>query len=159
MTARFSRWKLALALLGSAGFVAVSIWMIGSPEFPGMIVKTFSALGIAFFGAVALYAVWSLFDRRPVLIINKDSVFDRRSMDRAIPWSEVLAVSSLTIRKREFFYIDIGQPADRYTDHPLKVWLLNLNQGFAPGVVISPYFLDSKPEVVRNAVERFSPEL
>lgn len=156
MTARFSLTKLVLTLLGSLGFVVLSGWMIGRPDFSDT-TKFFCVLGVAFFGAVAVYAARSLFDRRPVLVIDETTIFDRRSMDQPIPWSEVRGIATVTMRGRPFYYLDIGEPADRYTRGALKRWLLNANQGFAPGVVVSPHSLDVKPLAVREALTRLAP--
>jgi hypothetical protein len=156
MTARFSLAKLVLTLVGATGFVVLSLWMIGRPDFSDT-AKFFCVVGVAFFGAVALYAARSLFDRRPVLVIDARSVFDRRSMDVPIPWTEVRGIATVTLRNREFYYLDIGEPADRFTRGAIKRWLLNVNQNYGPGVTVSPHSLDVKPAEVREALARFAP--
>lgn len=157
MIARYSLAKLLLTLLGAAGFVVACAWMLLSPVF-GDIIKFMAVVGALFFGAVAVYALVALFDRRPVLSIDEGGVFDRRSMDRKIPWSEVEGISRVLVRGKAFYYLDIGQPADRFTSHGLKRWLVNLNQGFADGLVVSPHSLDVKAKAVETALETYSPD-
>jgi hypothetical protein len=156
MVARFSLVKLLLTLAGAIGFVVLSLWMIGRPDFSDT-AKFFCVVGVAFFGAVALYAAGSLFDRRPVLVIDAQAIFDRRSMDTPIPWAEVRGIATVTLRNREFYYLDIGEPADRFTRGAPKRWLLNVNQNYGPGVTVSPHSLDVKPAEVREALARFAP--
>lgn len=156
MSARFSLGKLLLTLAGAIGFVVLCLWMISRPDF-GDTVKFFCVVGVAFFGAVALYAAGSLFDRRPVLVIDAETIFDRRSMDQPIPWADVRGIATVTMRNRDFYYLDIGEPADRFTRGAIKRWLLNINQNYGPGVTVSPHSLDVKPAAVREALARFAP--
>jgi len=156
MIARFNPGKLALGLVGAVGFTVLGLWMISQPDFTDM-TKFFCVVCVVFFGAVGLYAARSLFDRRPVLVIDAQAVFDRRSMDQPIPWAEVRGISTVSLRGRDFYYLDIGQPADRFTRAPFKRWLLNANQSFAPGVTVSPHSLDVKPASVGEALMRFAP--
>ena len=157
MIARYAIFKLALTAVGAALFVAVSGWMLGSPDF-GDIIKFIAVIAILVFGGAGLYALVAIFDRRPVLTIDDTGVFDRRSMDRKVPWSEVHGISAITVRGKPFYYLDVGEPLNRFTDNGLKRWFLGLNQGFSKGITVSPHSLDVAPGAIREALEAHSPE-
>jgi hypothetical protein len=89
-----SRAKMSLILLGSIAFVGIGIW-IGTPavarEQPLWKVVVASYVGVPFFGACGLYAVYRLAIRRPALEIDSTGITDSASAVGAgrLSWDEV----------------------------------------------------------------------
>ena len=156
MIARYSRGKILATLIGAIVFVGLGAWLFVSPEF-GDKAKLAGMASVLFFGLVAVVAARALFDKRPVLTIDETQVFDRRSMDRPIPWTEVAGIAETSINGKAFYYLDIGDPVDRFTTGRYKRWLLNANQGFGRGVTVSPHSLNASPATVRDALLSHAP--
>ncbi len=157
MVARYAVAKLMVTAIGAALFVALCGWLLAG-DLPASDVVRFAAMvGVVFFAAVGAVAARSLFDRRAVVTIDETGVFDRRSMDRKVPWSEIEGVEAISVRGKPFYYLNVGDPVDRFTTSGLKRWLLNANHGFASGVAVSPHSLDVAPQAIREALVRYAP--
>lgn len=89
-----SRAKMSLVLLGSVAFVAIGVW-IGTPGvargLPIWKVVIASYIGVPFFAACGLYALYRLATHRPALEIDSTGITDAASAVGAgrLSWDEV----------------------------------------------------------------------
>jgi len=89
-----SRTKISLVLLGSIAFVVIGVW-IGTPGVARRValweVVIGSYVGVPFFAACGLYAVYRLVSRRPALEIDSTGITDAASAIGAgrLSWDEV----------------------------------------------------------------------
>jgi hypothetical protein len=89
-----SRAKMSLVLLGSMAFVAIGVW-IGTPgvarglEIWKVVIASY--VGVPFFAACGLYAVYRLATHRPALEIDSTGIADAASAVGAgrLSWDEV----------------------------------------------------------------------
>ena len=120
-----SKWKIALLVLGSCGFVAAGVWFLyvdaaairtgRSYRFFGhdpLVVRAFGVVTVGFFGLCALYGLRKLFDRRPGLIFNNSGIVDNASAVSPgfIPWSEVVGSGVLQIQKEKMLVVVVADP-------------------------------------------------
>jgi|KBSSwiStaDraftv2_1062776.scaffolds.fasta_scaffold170907_3 hypothetical protein len=88
-----SRWKLVLLLLGAAGFVALSAWLltlhVGWMERSRIVPAAIA--GIGFFGLIFLYCVYRLVRWRPILIVDAEGIVEQSSLISVgrLRWDEV----------------------------------------------------------------------
>ncbi|HET8948280.1 MAG TPA: STM3941 family protein [Candidatus Polarisedimenticolia bacterium] len=96
------RRKLILVLLGAAGFVAVSAWLLTLHVgwMAGARVVPAAIAGIGFFGLVFLYCVYRLVRWRPALIIDADGIVEQSSLISVgrLRWEEVDCVVPYVFR-------------------------------------------------------------
>jgi hypothetical protein len=88
------RRKLLLLVLGSAGFVAIGIWLASGGAEGGISPwKRFAAtwLGIPFFGFAGCYGLYRLLRPQPALLIDEAGITDRSTASAAglIRWEEI----------------------------------------------------------------------
>lgn len=88
-----SRWKTALAFLGSVGFVSLGCFLIADSN--GRLDDLFMVLiggsAILLFGATGLYTAYRLIRPAPALRINEVGIYDNASMSSVglVNWEEV----------------------------------------------------------------------
>ena len=88
-----SRWKLVLVLLGAAGFVAVSLWLLTLHV--GWIAEArvvpAAIAGLGFFGLVFSYCVYRLVRWRPILVIGAEGLVEQSSLISVgrLRWDEI----------------------------------------------------------------------
>lgn len=120
-----SKWKIALLVLGSCGFVAAGVWFLyvdaaairtgRSFRFFGhdsLVVRAFGVVTVGFFGLCALYGLRKLFDGRPGLVFNNSGIVDNVSAVSPgfIPWSEVVGSGVLHIQKEKMLVVVVADP-------------------------------------------------
>lgn len=92
---RRSRGKLALLVLGSAAFVALSLWMLTLEDTEiSALHQVVAVVGVAFFGLALLYGLRALLDPRPGLVVRAEGFEDHSSPVAVgfVPWSDVTAI-------------------------------------------------------------------
>ncbi|MDO9335039.1 MAG: STM3941 family protein [Caulobacter sp.] len=72
---------MILLTLGSAAFVAAGAFMLSRPEAFGIRGQIAGVLAVTVFGLFGLIGLWRIFDRKLVLRIDAQGVFDRRIAD------------------------------------------------------------------------------
>jgi hypothetical protein len=135
-----SRIKMLLVLLGAIAFVVMSIW-IATPDIARIVapweVFIASYIGVPFFAACGLYAIYRLVWRRPALEIDSTGITDAASALGAgyLSWSEVGRVVLYKFQGQSMLGIfpkDLESFLSRR--HPIRRRLirLNLDLGCAP---------------------------
>ncbi|MEE4453742.1 STM3941 family protein [Novosphingobium resinovorum] len=113
-----SRWRIALILLGSLGFVAIAAWMVGafgtppaSDRYAPAVVAAIGWAGIAFFGLCAAVAVRRLFARGVELRIDGRGIHWTRWSDETIPWREITDVTVWRYRGQRTIILHLRNPS------------------------------------------------
>jgi hypothetical protein len=125
-----SKKKIALAILGSSAFVAIGIWLLSLDEANIRFNRSFrllfnnptfayglGILSIVFFGALALFFVKKIFDKKPGLIFSNSGIVDNASAVAAgfIPWSEVTGSHIFEMPQQKMLIIMVTDP-QKYVD-------------------------------------------
>jgi hypothetical protein len=88
-----SRWKLILVLLGAAGFIVASAWLLTLDVgwMAGSRVVPAAVAGLGFFGLVFVYCVYRLVRWRPILVIDGEGIVEQSSLISVgrLRWDEV----------------------------------------------------------------------
>ena len=133
---RFNRIKTLLyciAALILAGFTVVILY--ASFE-RGSVIAIIVALvlclaGVLFFGFIFLYLIRTLFDRRPMLIIDRDGITDNSSAAALgfIPWSDLGEARVTTLAGNEFVELRLRHEEKYFeTMSGLKKLLIKANR-------------------------------
>jgi hypothetical protein len=130
-----SRIKTLLVLLGAAAFVVACIW-IGSPGIARRVapweVFIASYIGVPFFAACGLYALYRLIWRRPALEIDSTGITDAASALGAghLTWPEVDHIVLYKFYGQLMLGIHPKDPDSILSRlHPVRRSLLKLNNG------------------------------
>ena len=89
-------------------FILIGLWAInreqkGSFDF---IMGYFCA---GFFGLTIPIGIWSIFDRKPQLIINENGIWDRTLKQNEIKWEQITAAHILDIHSQKFISIAVDK--------------------------------------------------
>jgi len=135
-----SRLKATLVFLGAIAFVVLGIW-IGSPGMRSRVspleVILGSYLGVPFFGACGLYALYRIVIRRPALEIDWTGITDTSSAISAghLNWEEIDHVVLYRYHSQPMLGIvpkDLGGFLNRLGSIRRSMLQLNLRLGIAP---------------------------
>jgi hypothetical protein len=125
-----SKTKILLAILGTCAFVAIGIWFLTLDE---AIIRTSSSyrllfnepmyarglgiVSIVIFGALALFFVKKLFDKKPGLVFNNSGIVDNASAVAVgfIPWSEITGYDIFEMPQQKMLIIMVKDP-QKYVD-------------------------------------------
>lgn len=125
-----SKTKITLAILGSAAFVAIGIWMLSLDEASirssrsfrlfwnnPMYVQVLGLLSILCFGLVGLFFFKKLFDKKAGLVFSNSGIVDNASAAAAgfIPWSEVMGADIFEMAQQKMLIIHVRDP-QKYVD-------------------------------------------
>jgi hypothetical protein len=120
-----SKTKIVLAILGTGTFVAIGAWFLLLDD---EIIRTSSSyrllfnepmyargLGIAaivIFGALELFFIKKLFDKKPGLVFNNSGIIDNASAVAAgfIPWSEITGYDIFEMPQQKMLIIMVSEP-------------------------------------------------
>lgn len=110
-----SKGKIALLLLGSVGFVVLSLWLwsvADTQALASLFLRLLAVSGIAFFGLCGIFACIKLFDGRPGLIIDDEGIVDNSSAAAVgrIPWNEITGIRVSEISGHLILTIDVIDP-------------------------------------------------
>lgn len=93
--------KAILLTLGSILFVVVGLWIASDPKVDKFIVAM-GWIGAGFFTLGIVAGLYSIFDKRPQIILNTTGVFDRTIYKGFIPWDVIMDAYPFNIRGAKF---------------------------------------------------------
>jgi hypothetical protein len=98
---------------------------------PGSFAEFFGYVGVLFFGACALVAVWkALTSHGPVVTITQEGIRDRRIASDLIPWSAVNDISTWQHRRQRFMVLAVDPAVEAGLDLTrMARWTRNANRG------------------------------
>lgn len=154
LMARYSAWRLALYLVGSVALAAGGALMLdhsraGSTNF---------VLGLAaslFFAWAAVVLCLRLFDKREILVLDHRGLFDRRVVDKTIPWNAVSGVRERRIYKQVYFTISLARPVREFSGSRYKRFLLAINRPFGGDLYVSARGLSVDTKRLRETLNTF----
>ncbi len=89
---RLSPWRMIGTIAVSAAFVLISLFITPAHGAIGEVVGGF---GVAFFGFIALVALWRLLALRgPIVTVSPRGVRDTRVTGEIVPWSAIRNIST-----------------------------------------------------------------
>lgn len=126
LSARYSRSKLLMYTALSIGFVLIGLWILRDPDPSGK--ALFSAwVGIVFFGPVAFVLARRLSHEGEVLRVDRYGVFDRRAMDRPVPWGSIRGITERRVRHNVIFNLHLTRPLEDFIDSRARRAFMSLN--------------------------------
>ena len=89
---RLSPWRMIGVVAVGVGFVLLLLFIAPAHGIIGWVIGWF---GVAFFGLIALIAIWRLLALRgPILMISPRGIRDVRLTGVVVPWSAIRSVST-----------------------------------------------------------------
>jgi hypothetical protein len=98
-----ARWKHALLLIGSVGFVFAGVAMLVKGNWFGWVAIVFFGSGIPIF-------IWQIVDARPRLVIDEHGVVDRTLGVGRIDWADIEAAHVFSISGNDFISLELRDP-------------------------------------------------
>ncbi|MFF3923003.1 STM3941 family protein [Paenibacillus lactis] len=131
--------KVTKLLLGSLIFVALGIFMIYAGAGDRQIVLVIIGfLCTLFFGALLVFFMRKLVQRKPALVINDEGIIDRSSYVSvgAIPWSEIKGMDIYQVMNERFIGIEVHHPEEILARLPgWKQKLMRMNKGMTNATI------------------------
>lgn len=113
-----SKWRIALLILLSAGFVSIGLWMaaiIGpmptSHRYSPAFMFVIGWLSIIFFGFCGVVAIKRFFDTGEQLRIGSSGVRVRTWSDQTIPWTEITNVTIWSYKRQRTIILHLRDPS------------------------------------------------
>jgi hypothetical protein len=105
-----SKTKVTLLVVGSALFVALSVWMLARGG--SVVAMTAAIAGLLFFGLCGAVGIKKLFETKAGLIINRRGIHDSSSGVAAgfIPWSDIEGFSMFVIHNQKMVVVKVVDP-------------------------------------------------
>lgn len=100
--------------------------------------------------------VLRLFDREPVLVIDETGIFDRRWVDRAIPWTGVAWSSVARIGGQSSIWLKLSTPLSDYTTGGSKGLFARLG-AFTGMLTLSCTELNVSADAIQTAIDQYLP--
>jgi hypothetical protein len=136
-----SRPRIALLILGSIGFVATGLWMIGAfgdpPEmnrYSPLFITIIGWASILFFGFCGFMGIKLLFDRDEQVRINASGVYWKRWSDQTILWADITDVGVWEHHRQKAIILNLRDPA-RYRSSTMMGKLSGANRALTGGDV------------------------
>ena len=173
-----SKNKIYLLLFGVVVFLVGGFWMFIEPEnarlFYNPIIKRFLYLnsesiqiigivGIIFFGAIGIYGIKKLFDKKAGLIIDTNGITDNSNATSIglIEWNDILRIRTKQVMSTKFLLIDIVNP-EKYIEKAknriqAKLMKVNLNMYETPLSITSntlKYDFGELEELIKKELKR-----
>ncbi|MEW6208222.1 MAG: STM3941 family protein [Acidobacteriota bacterium] len=154
--------------VGALTFVATGIYFAvdrQSLRLPLWVIVISSYIGVPFFGLGFIYACYRLFVPKPLLIINRDGIFDNASAVGAgmLRWEEIAEIFTYTFWGERFLgIIPINPETVMNRQSSIKRFLMKLNRGLKlapinipqPGLPMSVDELQSMIEEYRSRLNK-----
>ncbi len=117
-----SKNKLFLGIGGSILFVFLGVWLFSNADSfqensfrllrNPMIVKGVGIVGILFFGAIGIFGIKKLFDKKIGLIIDSNGITDNSNASSVglIEWSDITNITTEQVMSTKFLLIDVTNP-------------------------------------------------
>jgi hypothetical protein len=129
-----SKKKLWLSIAGCIGFVAIGIYILTSladeqSRVSPLIAKAVGIASIVLFGALGIFAVLKLSDKKPGLIVDDAGITDNASAVAAglILWKDITGIRTEQISTTKFLLIDTINP-ERYMEvSSVKKGIMRMN--------------------------------
>jgi hypothetical protein len=166
------RRKIVLGFVGTVVFVAVGIWLVMLDDSRVASGKSFRllmnspllahALGVVsilFFGALGVFLVKKVFDKKPGLVFSAGGLLDNAGATAAglIPWEDIDGYDVLEISGRKMLIVMVGDP-QRYIERGNAVRrrlnLANFNMAGSP-ISISTRTLRTNLDELIDLFERY----
>jgi hypothetical protein len=173
-----SKNKIYLLLLGVIIFLIAGFWMFIEPENAGRFynpmlkrflylnsetIQIIGIVGIVFFGAVGIYGIRKLFDKKAGLIIDKNGITDTSNATSIglIEWNDILRIRTKEVMSTKFLLIDIENP-EKYIKKAksgiqAKLMKVNLNMYKTPLSITSntlKYDFGELEELIKKELKR-----
>ncbi|MEM1312455.1 MAG: STM3941 family protein [Patescibacteria group bacterium] len=156
VTINFSKFKLALGLIGSTIFVSGGLFLIVVAPLRLAIDEALTTdpviyfiVGLAnilFFGYAGLFFIKTLLSSKPAIIINTKGVFDNSNATSIgfIPWEDIEQIKKLKVLNQKFIALILKDPQSYLNREPnfvrRKIMEYNLKYYHSP-ISISCNFL------------------
>lgn len=129
ITIPLSKGKLLLSTLGAFAFVVIGFWFVLAPpsrtgsSLESTLLIVLGLLSILFFGGIAILVIRKLFDSRPGLIIDEQSLTDNSGGLSAgqILWQDIEDFKVLQIQRQRLILVLVKNPQD-YIDRQSNAW-------------------------------------
>ncbi|MFD2184458.1 hypothetical protein [Rhodoplanes azumiensis] len=105
---------------------------------------------------IVIRYVRRIFDDAPVLSIDESGVYDRRWLDRPIPWDKITWSGVARIGFQSSIWLKLAVPLSDYTSGGAKRRLANLG-AFTGMLVVNCSDLDVRAEAIQACIERYLP--
>jgi hypothetical protein len=118
----FSKKKLYLGVIGSIVFVVLGVLMFliaaeygdGSERLlrNEIVLKMIGGVGVLFFGAIGIFLIIKLSDKRPGLVLDASGITDNSHGASAgfIPWSDITQITTKQVMATKFLLIHVKKP-------------------------------------------------
>ena len=115
----FNKWKLLLAIIGSALFVWLGIYLVfiwtedPSTSYP-LVKKIVGGISILFFGAVGLFGIYKLVLNKSALVISDEGILDNSSSTSfgLIKWETITGFKIEEMMSQKFLVIHVTNPEE-----------------------------------------------
>ncbi len=157
-----SKLRIALLILGSAVFVALGFWMIGtfgpppeSQRYGPAFIKIIGWVAIIFFGFCGLAIAKMLFDSDEQVRINALGIYWKRWSSQTIPWSEITDVGVWEYQRQKSIILNLRDPA-RFPSSTVMGKLAAANRALTGGdIAITLSGTDGRFDEAMAAIEHF----
>jgi hypothetical protein len=122
LAVRHSRWQLSAVVALSGGLAYLCV--LGVDASDNWFSRIFSAVLIPLFAYPGLLAVRRFFDTADILRIDATGLYDKRVVDRVVPWHAVAFVRETKIGYQRFFFVMLDEPVEHFVDSPFRRWWL-----------------------------------
>jgi hypothetical protein len=145
-----SRTKITFLLLGSAAFIAASVWLWANadriPRRNPLYVEAVAIAGVGFFGLCGFYALVKIFDGAPGLIVDVEGIVDNSSAVSAgrIPWSDIRGFKITSVHKQKFLTIEV---------YNAETYLQRASFLKRPLVALNMKYFDSPVQISANTLK------
>ena len=126
-------------------------------------IQIIGIVGIVFFGAIGIYGIRKLFDKKAGLIIDKNGITDNSNATSIglIEWNDILRIRTKEVMSTKFLLIDIENP-EKYIKKAknriqAKLMKVNLNMYETPLSITSntlKYDFGELEELIKTELKR-----
>ncbi len=131
-----SKRKTAVLAMGALTFVALCYWLLNNAESIGD-AQIIPLIGLVFFGACAIYAMYRLFVPKPSLIINEKGITDDSSAISFgfLSWDEIEKIYISNVINQAFLSIlpkNVDEQLKKFSGIKQKIFKKNISLTGAP---------------------------
>ena len=153
--ARYAMGKSSLLLLGGVFFVAICIWAIDRADGFRAIL---AGLGAVFFGICVALILSTLFDRRDILVVDRNGFRDLRLSSKPIAWRNVTALGEWSHRGQRFILVTLRVPLDKSSQTTFQSLTVQVNRWFTGhDLYIAVSGLTAGYDDIADAIRRYAP--
>ncbi|WP_319773075.1 STM3941 family protein [Breoghania sp.] len=157
LSAHYDRKKLTILLAASFGFMALSL-LLSQTDDPYIFAT--AQVTFLFFLGLTIFVLARFVERREILRIDENGVFDRRIIDKTIPWSEVERLRAIGKGKMRFISVTATRPTTEYITSGFKRKMMKVNEfiGFH-AIGINANSINVSFDQMQTAFAAFGPEI